>query len=305
MADKILCGGFKIDGTSLVEENGILKATATGLPDASEATNGQGLIVEDGEFVIGDLPHGGGSSLPDSSITDIGKVLTVAEDQEHTSAQYVCTEQTVTTNADYGNAVLDGFNYDTWELLSTYADDEKTGTITINGTAYLEQFYWKIIGDFNEPAIKHGNVEIVWRSDNERIVLYGDNDTTYTVSVAISVSSTTAVWESVPLPYYSFAKRTQTLPSGSYTIDANSEEIKTFDLSGQNPVFGETSLLDVKIWAGGSSPLIIVQTLSWTASGKDLSVKALVKNTGNTSSNYTIVLNCIYNEPSQCRATLE
>lgn len=64
MANKILCGGFKIDGTSLVEENGILRATAIGLPDASEATNGQGLIVDDGEFVIGDLPQGGGSSGP-------------------------------------------------------------------------------------------------------------------------------------------------------------------------------------------------------------------------------------------------
>lgn len=73
MANKILCGGFKIDGTSLVEENGILKATTTGLPDASEATNGQGLIVEDGEFVIGDLPQG----LPTVTIADAGSTLYV------------------------------------------------------------------------------------------------------------------------------------------------------------------------------------------------------------------------------------
>lgn len=73
MADKILCGGFKIDGTSLVEENGILRATATGLPDASEATNGQGLIVDNGEFVIGDLPQG----LPTVTITDAGSTLYV------------------------------------------------------------------------------------------------------------------------------------------------------------------------------------------------------------------------------------
>ena len=42
----------------------MLFRSATGLPDASKATNGQGLIVEDGEFVIGDLPQGGGSSGP-------------------------------------------------------------------------------------------------------------------------------------------------------------------------------------------------------------------------------------------------
>lgn len=73
MAKKILCGGFQIDGTSLVEENGILRATSTGLPDASEATNGQGLIVEDGEFVIGDLPQG----LPTVTIADAGSTLYV------------------------------------------------------------------------------------------------------------------------------------------------------------------------------------------------------------------------------------
>lgn len=78
MADKILCGGFKIDGTSLVEENGILKATATGLPDASEATNGQGLIVDDGKFVIGDLPQGGGGSGGNSGIIIVN--ATVSQD---------------------------------------------------------------------------------------------------------------------------------------------------------------------------------------------------------------------------------
>ncbi len=73
MAKKISCGGFQIDGTSLVEQNGVLKATATGLPDASEATNGQGLIVDDGEFVIGDLPQG----LPTVTIADAGSTLYV------------------------------------------------------------------------------------------------------------------------------------------------------------------------------------------------------------------------------------
>lgn len=73
MANKILCGGFQIDGTSLVEENGILRATATGLPDASEATNGQGLIVDNGKFKIGDLPQG----LPTVTIADAGSTLYV------------------------------------------------------------------------------------------------------------------------------------------------------------------------------------------------------------------------------------
>lgn len=275
---KIPCGGFYIDDETLG-------------------------INEDGKLSVIGGGGGGGSSLPDSSITDIGKVLTVSEDQEHTSSQYVCTEQTVTTDADYGDAVLDGFDYDTWELLSTYADDEKTGTITINGTAYSEQFYLKDMGEFWDPAIKHGNVEIVWSSQSENIELTGENGTTYTVSVAISVSSTTAAWESVPLQYFLLTRRVQTQLTGSYSIEANTEEIKTFDLTGQNPVYGETYLLDVKIWVGGTAPLVVVQTLSWTASGKDLSVKALVKNTGSTSTNYTIVLNCIYNEETQCTAS--
>ena len=73
MANKILCGGFQIDGTSLVEENGILKATAEGLPDASKAKDGQGLIVDDGEFVIGDLPEG----LPAVTVADAGRTLYV------------------------------------------------------------------------------------------------------------------------------------------------------------------------------------------------------------------------------------
>ena len=73
MANKISCGGFQIDGTTLVEQNGVLKATATGLPDASKATNGQGLIVDDGEFVIGNLPQG----LPTVTIADAGSTLYV------------------------------------------------------------------------------------------------------------------------------------------------------------------------------------------------------------------------------------
>ena len=78
MANKILCGGFQIDGTSLVEENGILRATAEGLPDASKAKNGQGLIVDKGEFKISDLPEG----LPAVTVADAGSTLYVdAEDK--------------------------------------------------------------------------------------------------------------------------------------------------------------------------------------------------------------------------------
>jgi len=73
MSNKMSCGGFQIDGTTLVEQNGILKATATGLPDASKANNGQGLIVDDGEFVIGNLPQG----LPTVTIDDAGSTLYV------------------------------------------------------------------------------------------------------------------------------------------------------------------------------------------------------------------------------------
>ena len=73
MANKILCGGFQIDGTSLVEENGILRATAEGLPDASKAKNGQGLIVDEGEFKIGNLPEG----LPAVTVEDAGSTLYV------------------------------------------------------------------------------------------------------------------------------------------------------------------------------------------------------------------------------------
>ena len=45
MAKKTSCGGLKIDNETIVEANGVLKAK--GVPDPSEATNGQILVVND------------------------------------------------------------------------------------------------------------------------------------------------------------------------------------------------------------------------------------------------------------------
>lgn len=73
MSSKISCGGFKIDGTSIVQENGVLSATASGLPDASKAANGKVLVVDNKKFVIGDAP----SQLPAVTAEDAGKVLIV------------------------------------------------------------------------------------------------------------------------------------------------------------------------------------------------------------------------------------
>lgn len=71
MAKKTSCGGLKIDNETIVESNGVLKAN--GAPDPSEATNGQILMVEDGEWVIADNP----SSLPSVTSADAGRVLMV------------------------------------------------------------------------------------------------------------------------------------------------------------------------------------------------------------------------------------
>lgn len=71
MAKKTSCGGLKIDNETIVERNGVLKAN--GVPDASEATNGQILVVDDGEWVIANNP----SSLPAVTIEDAGRVLMV------------------------------------------------------------------------------------------------------------------------------------------------------------------------------------------------------------------------------------
>ena len=73
MAKKTSCGGLKIDNETIVESNGVLKAN--GAPDPSEATNGQILVVEDGQWTIADNP----SSLPAVTSADAGRVLIVDE----------------------------------------------------------------------------------------------------------------------------------------------------------------------------------------------------------------------------------
>ena len=71
MAKKTSCGGLKIDNETIVEANGVLKAK--GVPDPSEATNGQILIVNNGEWKIADNP----SALPAVTSADAGRVLMV------------------------------------------------------------------------------------------------------------------------------------------------------------------------------------------------------------------------------------
>lgn len=71
MAKKTSCGGLKIDNETIVEINGVLKAN--GAPDPSEATNGQILIVNNGQWQIADNP----SALPVVTSADAGRVLMV------------------------------------------------------------------------------------------------------------------------------------------------------------------------------------------------------------------------------------
>ena len=71
MAKKTSCGGLKIDNETIVEANGVLKAK--GVPDPSEATNGQILVVHDGQWQIVDDP----SALPAVTSADAGRVLMV------------------------------------------------------------------------------------------------------------------------------------------------------------------------------------------------------------------------------------
>lgn len=71
MAKKTSCSGLKIDNETIVEANGVLKAR--GVPDPLEATNGQILIVENGEWQIADNP----SALPTVTSADAGRVLMV------------------------------------------------------------------------------------------------------------------------------------------------------------------------------------------------------------------------------------
>lgn len=71
MAKKTSCGGLKIDNETIVEANGVLKAK--GVPDPSEATNGQILVVNDGQWQIVDDP----SALPAVTSADAGRVLMV------------------------------------------------------------------------------------------------------------------------------------------------------------------------------------------------------------------------------------
>ena len=68
---KVSCGGFEIDNETILEEDGVL--SASGLPDASDATDGQILKVSGGKWVIADNP----SSLPSVTSEDAGRVLMV------------------------------------------------------------------------------------------------------------------------------------------------------------------------------------------------------------------------------------
>lgn len=51
---KISCGGFNIDSSSIIEEDGVLKALPgePKLPNATEENNGKILRIENGEWVI-------------------------------------------------------------------------------------------------------------------------------------------------------------------------------------------------------------------------------------------------------------
>lgn len=78
MSKKTSCGGLKIDNETIVEDDGVLKAN--GVPDASGATNGQILIVENGQWKIANNP----SSLPAVTSADAGRVLMVNASGEWT-----------------------------------------------------------------------------------------------------------------------------------------------------------------------------------------------------------------------------
>lgn len=86
-----------------------------GLPDASQATDGQVLMVDDGDWTIGDAPSGGGGSA------DVG--WTVSE-----SAPTVLCSESVTTAGDYG-FISGPMTY------STFIDAD-TIVVTFNGTEY-------------------------------------------------------------------------------------------------------------------------------------------------------------------------
>ena len=68
---KTSCGGLKIDNETITETNGVL--SASGLPDASEATDGQILKVSNHKWVVANNP----SALPAVTESDAGSVLMV------------------------------------------------------------------------------------------------------------------------------------------------------------------------------------------------------------------------------------
>lgn len=68
---KASCGGLEIDNETIFEVDGILKAS--GMPDASQATDGQILAVKNKKWEIVDNPN----SLPAVTPSDAGRVLMV------------------------------------------------------------------------------------------------------------------------------------------------------------------------------------------------------------------------------------
>lgn len=264
---KIPCGGFYIDDETLG-------------------------INEDGKLSV--IGGGGGSSIPTPVFNDAGKVLTAVVDQEHTVDYVILEEQTVTTDEEYGEADLEGFSSSIVDLIKSFIENSINGVLTINGVSYTEPFYFQKYGDISYPAIKHGDIMIVWHERS--VFLSGNNETTYTVSVSAISPATIFEWQDVPMPWFAMTMKGEYSPSTNYTIAANTTKQETFTFVGQSP--GYNRLLDVKIT---TSPVNLkIWNILWSVQGDDIRVTANVENIYNEEETYKVNLSYLYNYPVQC-----
>ena len=147
---------------------------------------------------IAESGGGGGSSLPSYTSSDVGKVLTLGEDAEHSVEDVVVPEQTVTTVQDtqtqYCFATVEGSTID-WAS----AESGDIIKLTINGTDYQAEFddgsFVALSGDTMVGAI-------VFVPFAGQVLFKTTTVGGYTIKATSEVPDVKPVWEGAPRVVY-------------------------------------------------------------------------------------------------------
>jgi hypothetical protein len=219
------------DVTGIVPENialaaptGLIYLATGGTIDlTSEANAGVTFTDEQlkelgGDFNFIPLTEAGGSSLPSYTSADIGKVLTVGEDAEHSVSETIIEEQTFTTDGTSSAKATLTVDF-TYEQASAYASAETDVIVVLDGNNIPTKFEWRVYGEQDRPVIYITDTAfIVWNGIAVQARQLSKN-TTYTISVIRSIPSVEPKWE-----------------NGGVTVTLPSDFITTFQTAMQSAI---------------------------------------------------------------------